>query len=446
MDTHEARAWLDSHVNLEQTGPGAEPPPPTLERMRAVIELLGSPQLEYPSIHLTGTNGKSSTARMASALLTEAQLSVGSYTSPHLERVNERLAWCGSPIDDDALAETLARVALVEEHVADRPTYFEVLTAAALSWFADLAVQVAVIEVGLGGRWDATNVVHGDVAVVTNVSIDHVEYLGSSPEGIAAEKAGIVEPGATLVLGETDPALAGHFLDRGAAEVLRRQVDFGVRDNRMAHGGRLVHLFTPGGEYRDVFLPIHGAHQAENAALALASSEAMLGTPLADGLVRDVFAAMTSPGRLEVVGHQPLVLLDGAHNVAGARALLTALAEEFPHEPRTLVVGLLREKDPLEMLDALEARSANSIVCTRPPSPRALDPARVADAAYELGIARERVAVVDEVADAVQHAIAESRADGQVVVSGSLYVAGAARAALGVSSDRPSGGASMARE
>jgi len=430
VNIDEARGWLDDHVNLEQAGLGTSPAPPTLERMQAVVELLGSPQLEFPSVHLTGTNGKSSTARMLSALLTATDLSVGSYTSPHLERVNERLAWCGAPISDEALAETLARVALVEAHVPERPTYFEILTAAALSWFADLAVQVAVVEVGLGGRWDATNVIDGEVAVVTNVSIDHVEYLGSSAEGIAAEKAGIVKPGAVLVLGETDPMLSRYFLDRGAAEVWRRGADFGVRGNRMAHGGRVMELFTPGRDYPEVFLPLHGRHQAENAALALAGAEAVLGRVLPDELVREAFTSVTSPGRLEVLGHQPLVLLDGAHNVAGAQALLVALAEEFAPAPRTLVVGLLREKSPHEMLEALDAPHGESIVCTRPPSPRALDPLHLAEAARELGLASDRVAVVDDVDDAVQHAIGTSDPDGQVVVTGSLYVAGAARAAL----------------
>ncbi|MCZ7530529.1 MAG: hypothetical protein M5U31_09425 [Acidimicrobiia bacterium] len=213
------------------------------------------------------------------------------------------------------------------------------------------------------------------------MSIDHVEYLGSSREEIAADKAGIVAEGSTLVLGETDPDLTGHFVDRGASRVLRRGVDFSVTENLLAHGGRLVSLQTPERSYSDIALPLHGAHQGENAALALAAVEAFVGAALPGEVVETAFASITSPGRLEVVGHRPLVILDGAHNVAGAHAMLAAIEEEFASSPRTLLVGLLREKDPREMLDALGARSAAHIVCARPPSPRAMDPAELARAA-----------------------------------------------------------------
>ena len=298
MRSDEALARLDSHVNLETIGrPRGEDrraTAPTLDRIQVLVELLGSPQLSYPAIHLTGTNGKTSIVRMTTALLMGAGLSVGSYTSPNLERVNERMAWNDEPIDDLALAEVLGLVAAVEDHLATAPangpangpandpandpggrlSYFEILTGAALSWFADVAIDVAVVEVGLGGTWDATNVIDGKVAVITNVSIDHVEYLGPTREGIAKEKAGIIKPGATLVLGETDPALASIFLDRGAAQVVTRDVDFGVGESRLAHGGRLVDLYTPGGRYDEVLVPLHGAHQAQNAAVALATAEA----------------------------------------------------------------------------------------------------------------------------------------------------------------------------
>ncbi len=427
MDIHQARAWLDDHVDLERVGGDVAPPPPSLERIRSVVELLGSPQLEFPSLHVTGTNGKTSTARMISALLTEMDVSTGSYTSPHLERVNERLARDGEPISDFDLADTLSRVALVEDFVAERPTFFEILTAAALSWFADIAVEAAVVEVGLGGTWDATNVITGDVAVVTNVSIDHVEYLGSSREEIAADKAGIVAEGSTLVLGETDPDLTGHFVDRGASRVLRRGVDFSVTENLLAHGGRLVSFQTPERSYSDIALPLHGAHQAENASLALAAVEAFVGAALPGEVVETAFASITSPGRLEVVGHRPLVILDGAHNVAGAQAMLAAIEEEFASSPRTLLVGLLREKDPREMLEALDARRSERIVCARPPSPRAMDPEELARAARDLGINDARITTVDNVSDAVTVARSLTSEDGQLLITGSLYLVGAAR-------------------
>ena len=435
----EAFAWLDAHVNLESLGAPVgvdrRATQPTLVRMEALAALLGSPQLEYGVMHLTGTNGKTSVARIASALLVEAGVATGTYTSPHLERVNERMCWDGAPIDDATLADRLAQIALIEPHLPDIPSYFEILTGAALTWFADVAVEAAVVEVGLGGTWDATNVVDGDVAVVTNVSIDHVDYLGATRASIAAEKAGIVKPGSILVLGETDPELVGLFTDRSPASVLLRDRDFGVRRNDTALGGRLVDLFTPRGHYPEVFVSLHGAHQADNAAIAVAAVEVFAGAPLSGDLVADVLGRVRSPGRLEIVGHSPLIVLDGAHNTAGAHAFARAMADEFPVAARTLVVGLLREKDPAEMLDALGAASAARLVCCAPPSARARDPHELADAARAMGVDPARIDVVHDVADAVDHAVTETGVDGQIVVTGSLYVVGAARAALGVERD-----------
>jgi dihydrofolate synthase/folylpolyglutamate synthase len=428
------RGWLDAHMNLEALGvPNGKTrrtTMPTLARIEALTALLGSPQAEFPAIHITGTNGKTSVTRMVGALLRSTGLSTGTYTSPHLERVNERMTWEGEPIGDEELTALLALVAAVEPHLDELPSWFEIVTAVALRWFADVAVEVAVVEVGLGGRWDATNVVDGRVAVVSNVDLDHVDFLGPTRADIAAEKAGIVKPGCELVLGETDPDLELLFLERRPDRVFRRGVDFGVLDSRRALGGRVLDLYTPGTTYRDIFLPLHGAHQADNAALALMAVQAFLDGPPSQEVVLDAFAAVRTPGRLEVVGHQPLVLLDGAHNVAGAHALLRALREEFPDGPRTLVVGFLQEKDPTEMLEALGVHDAQRIVCCAPPSPRARDPREVAEAAYDLGVPPEAVTVIDDVHEAVDDAIEEAGEDGQVVVTGSLYLVGAARAAL----------------
>ena len=428
--TGEALAWLDSHVNLEVHGapPGRRGSAPTLERIQALLDLLGSPQIEYPTIHCTGTNGKTSVVRIATSLLAASGLSVGTYTSPHLERVNERLAWNGEPISDADLAELLTLLADVEANLADRASYFELLTAAALRWFADVAVEVGVVEVGMAGTWDATNVVRGEVGVVTNVSIDHVEFLGSDRRGIAEEKAGIVKPGSILVLGETDSELAPVFADRGQRHTLVRDVDFGVSENRLAHGGRMLGLYTSEASYDNLFLSLHGAHQADNAAIALAATEAFLGRALDAELVADVMGSATAPGRLETVAHQPLVVLDGAHNVAGAHALRAALAEEFPDAPRTLIVGLLREKEPHEMLVALDAANATRVVVCPPPSPRALEPDVVADAGRDLGI--EEIVVSEDVADALARARDLTPIDGQIVVTGSLYLVGLARSLL----------------
>src|SRR6266480_5861930 len=235
MDLAGARAYLDDHVNLE-TDASARAAAKRLDRVGRLVELMGEPQRAYPVVHLTGTNGKGSTARMLTALLVAKGLSVGTYTSPHVEHINERIAWNGESISDAAFAEIIEAVASVEQVMDEAPTHFEILTAAAFRWFADIAVDVAVVEVGLGGRWDATNVADGQVAVVTNVSLDHQEVLGPTRADIAQEKAGIVKPGSTLVLGETTPALADIFRAAGAAEIWERGRDFACDGNRLAHG------------------------------------------------------------------------------------------------------------------------------------------------------------------------------------------------------------------
>ena len=428
------RAWLDAHVNLE-TGVGVPAPTrergaPTLDRIGALLTYLGSPQLEYPAIHVTGTNGKTSATRMVTELLSTSGLLVGATTSPHLERVNERMTFNGEPIADADLDEQLRVVALVEREIRLDPSYFEVVIAAALRWFADVAVDVAVVEVGMGGTWDATNLIDGRVAVVTNVSIDHVAYLGTTPAEIAMEKAGIVKEGSTLVLGETDPDLVPMFTDRGAARVVQRDVDFGVRSNVPAFGGRMLELYTPDARYSDVFVPLYGAHQGDNAAVALAAAEAFVGAALDAEAVRGAFARVRSPGRLELVGRHPLVLLDGAHNVAGAEALRRALAEEFAPAARTLVVGLLREKDPRDMLRALGLDDVEQLVCAPPPNARALDPQLIAAAAIELGFPEDRIEVVDTVAQAISSALLTTTPEGEIIVTGSLYFVGAARSIL----------------
>jgi dihydrofolate synthase/folylpolyglutamate synthase len=433
----EALAYLEAHINLEVLPPRSPGVARSLDRMRALMDALGDPHRAYPSLHLTGTNGKGSTARILSALLAAQGLSVATYTSPHLERINERWAWNLEAVSDAAFAETISALADIEPLVGAPErrraghsafSHFELLTAGAFRWFADVAVDAAVVEVGLGGTWDATNVVDGDVAVVTNVAVDHAEYLGPTRHDIATEKAGIVKPNSTLVLGETDPGMAAIFRSAGAARVIERYEDFGCEENRPAVGGRMLDLRTPHFAYRDVYLPLHGAHQGDNAALALAAAEAFFDGPLGEDVVNEAFAAVTVPGRLEVVGRRPLTLLDGAHNPAGAAVLAEALAEEFPVERgRILVVGMLAGRDPVEMLEALDAREARLVLACVPPSPRALPADEVARAAESLGIEAE---AGGSVPSSVNRALALADEDEQVVITGSLYVVGAARTAL----------------
>jgi dihydrofolate synthase/folylpolyglutamate synthase len=420
----DATAFLDDHLNLEAVS-ARRVQAPTLDRIRRLTELLGDPQHQYPVVHVTGTNGKTSTAAMITSLMRAKGLSVGTYTSPHLERINERLSWNGEPISDADFARLIQSIAPLDDVLDDRPTFFELLTAAAFKWFADITVDVAVIEVGLGGTWDATNVADGRVAVVTNVGIDHVEYLGPTRESIAREKAGIVKPGATLVLGETDRELVPIF---DADIRWLRGEDFACEDNRLAIGGRVLSLRTPAQRYDDVYLPLHGAHQGDNAAAALAAAEAFFAAPVEPDLVAEAFAHAASPGRMEVMGRHPLCILDGAHNPAGARAAAQTIDEAFADSAgRVLVVGLLQGRDPDEMLAALDVTRARLVIACPPPSPRALPAEDVAAAAERAGV---QAVVADTVAEAVDRAVELAEPDEMVLVTGSLYVVGAARSAL----------------
>ena len=424
-------AWLDGHTDYERSMPtrvGA----PTLERIRALCHLLGDPERAYPVVHMTGTNGKGSTAKILTELFIAAGLTVGTYTSPNLARVNERLARNGGPIDDHDLAEVLSSLAMLEPLLAERPTRFELLTAAAFRWFADSPVDVAVVEVGLGGRWDATNVVQPDVAVVTNVSYDHVEILGPTLRDIAAEKSGIIKPGCRVVIGETEPDLLEIFLAaaaaQGAVETWVRGVEFDCVASHVAVGGRLLDLRTPGARYPEVYLALHGAHQGDNAACAVAAAEAFFGAALASEVVEHALAAVRVPGRLEVVGRAPLVVLDGAHNVAGARALADALMTEFPPGDETIaLIGMLQGRDPSAMLEALRPAGVRTVVACTAPSPRAIPAAQIAEAARALGL---QALAADTVVDALHLARSRLSPAGTLVVTGSLYVVTDARAVL----------------
>jgi dihydrofolate synthase/folylpolyglutamate synthase len=425
----DALAWLDSHIDFEKHMPRRRLVP-TLDGMRALCALLGDPQDSVPSVHITGTNGKGSTSAMLTMLLLAKGLSVGTYTSPNLHVVAERIARNGDAMDDAALSEVLGELALLESLLADRPTRFELLTAAGLSWFATEAVDAMVIEVGLGGTWDCTNVVDGDVAVLTNVSFDHTDVLGPTLEGIAEDKAGIIKAGSRVVLGDLAPDLLDIVLTRadevGAASVWVLGRDFDCASNQVAVGGRLVTLWTPGGRYEDVLVPLHGAHQGANAAVALAAAEAFFGDALAPEIVEEGFAAVRVPGRLEVLGRRPLLLVDGAHNAAGMAALGAALSEEFAVDGTAVaVVGMLTGRDPSAMLEPLATAGVRDIVACEPDSPRAMPAATVAEAGRALGLA---VHEQPDVRDALRVARGMVDADGLVIVAGSLYVVGTARA------------------
>jgi dihydrofolate synthase/folylpolyglutamate synthase len=388
---------------------------------------MGDPQRAAPVIHITGTNGKGSTAQMISRLLVASGLTVGTYTSPHLERITERISRNLEPITDDEFGEQIAAIAELEPLVGLRPSYFEILTAAAYRWFADVAVDVMVIEVGLLGRWDATNVADAAVAVVTNIGMDHTEFAGPTLEHIAREKAGIITPHSAAIVGETRDDLVDIFRAEGPATLLARGEDYDVDGNRLAVGGRLLDLRTPTTIYTDVYLPLHGEHQGQNAATALAAVETFFAAPLAEEVVMEGFGEVSMPGRFEVLGRQPLTIVDGAHNPPGADVCAQVFFDNFdPEGRRLLVVGTLR--DPEEMLAALRADEFDVVFACTAPSPRGVPAADVADTARRLGC--DAVYTYDTVEAACARAMEFADGDDAVLATGSLYTAGAARPIL----------------
>jgi dihydrofolate synthase/folylpolyglutamate synthase len=424
MTYDDALRYLDQHASYDKTGRITSP---SLSNITALCKALGDPQHAAPVVHITGTNGKGSTAQMISRLLVASGLTVGTYTSPHLERVNERISRNLEPISDEDFAEQIAAIADVAMIVGREPGYFEIMTAAAFRWFADVAVDVMVIEVGLLGRWDATNVVDATVAVVTNIGMDHMEFAGPTLEDIAREKSGIIKPGSATVVGETRPELVSIFAAAGGASMLVVDDDFELMGNRLAIGGRLLDIRTPTTIYTDVYVPLHGAHQGRNAAVALVAVETFFAAPLPEDVVLEGFGDVTMPGRFEVLGRQPLAILDGAHNPAGADTCAQVFFEDFdPEGRRILVVGTLR--DPEEMLAAFRADEFDIVFACTAPSPRGIPAAAVAEAARRLGC--DNVSVFDTVEQACQRAMEDADGDDAILVTGSLYTAGAARPIL----------------
>lgn len=425
---------------LAQRFPSEDRMVPDVERITLLCELMGDPQRAYPSIHLTGTNGKTSTARMVDSLLRAAGVRAGRYTSPHLQSIVERIAIDGQPISDERFGEVYDEVApyveLVDARLGLPMTFFEVLTGMAFAAFADAPVDAAVVEVGLGGRWDATNVLDARTCVVTPVSLDHTQLLGSTVAEIAEEKAGIVSEGALVVLGQQVPEAAEVLLRRCVevgATVAREGLEFGVASSRTAVGGQLLTLQGLGATYEDVFLPLFGRHQASNAACALAAAESLLGEGLDADVVREGFATTSSPGRLEVVRTSPTVLLDAAHNPHGAAALVAALGEGFSFTTLVGVVAVLGDKDARGMLEVLEP-ALTSIVVTETGSPRRMPVEDLREMAEDV-FGSERVAVEDRLDDALDAATAMADAAGEygaagVLVTGSVVTVGEARALL----------------
>ena len=425
---------------------------PSLDRIRALTELLGDPQASYPVIQLTGTNGKTSTSRMIDTLLRALDLRTGRFTSPHVERMSERISIDGEPLGDEEFVRAFNDVApyleLVDRDQEHPLSFFETVVAMGYAAFADAPVDVAVVEVGMGGTWDATNVVDAQVAVVLPVAVDHAKYLGETPVDIALEKAGIIKPGSLAVLAEQRPEVAELLLRRAVevgATVVREGMEFGVISRVPAVGGQVISLQGLRARYDEVFLPLYGAHQAQNAAVALAAVEAFAGDqPLGEELVRAAFAEVTSPGRLEIVRRSPTIVLDAAHNPHGAEALGAALDDSFAFSPLIGVIGVMADKDHEGLLAALEPHLAH-VVITQNATSRATPAAELAEAATAI-FGEDRVSVAPRLAEALDQATALAEAGeafgdplgtGAVLVTGSVVTVGEARTML----TRPAAGA-----
>ena len=431
MDYGAALDHLETLINHEVKPRAGRVAGLSLESVRRLTAAMGDPQRCYRVIHVTGTNGKGSTVRVTARLLQEMGLRVGAYTSPHLVAPTERISVDAAPIDPDTFGAAIGDVARFTDHLQMRATWFETVTAAALQHFADEAVDVAVVEVGMLGRFDATNVVEAQVATITNVALDHTDGVGDWRFAVASEKAGIIKPTSTVVCGETDPSTRDVFRAEPHAAMFERGRDFASERERLAVGGWLADLRTPYGNHSDVLVSLHGRHQLDNVSLAVATAEAFFEAQLSDEVIGEALANVKVPGRFEVVRREPLVVLDGAHNPDGARAAANTLSEDFaPSGRRFLVVGMQSGRDVAGVLQGLEAEQADRVLCCTAPTTRGIRATEVAAAAASIGASAE---AIDDVGAALHRALELADGNDVVTVTGSFTVIGAAKVALSLS-------------
>ena len=414
---------------------------PSLERIAALVDILGSPQLTYPTIHVGGTNGKTTTSRMIDSLLFEMGLRTGRFTSPHLESYLERICINGQPIDAKELIFSFNDISpyldLMDSKFENPISFFEAITALAFAAFAEHPIDVGVIEVGMGGQWDATNVVDADVSVITPIGLDHMEYLGNSITEIAATKAGIIKEQGFVVLAQQTPEAAVELLRRAAevgADVAREGLEYSIDSRAVAVGGQLISITGLRGHYDDIFLPLHGKHQASNAAAALIAVEAFFGEQDLDiDAVRAGFANVTSPGRCEVIHRDPTIILDAAHNPHGAKALAETLQSEFTFDEVTGIVALMADKDALGILQALEP-IMNQIIVTTNSSERSMKVADLNNLATQV-FGADRVFAEESLTAAIDRAIKDSirpLSDESlaILITGSVVTVGQARTSV----------------
>jgi len=414
---------------------------PTLERISALVDILGSPHLTYPTIHVGGTNGKTTTARMIDSLLFEMGLRTGRFTSPHLESFLERISINGQSIDAKELIfsfnDICAYLDLMDEKFENPISFFEAITALAFVAFAEHPIDVGVIEVGMGGTWDATNVVDADVSVITPIGLDHMEYLGNTITEIAATKAGIIKEQGFVVLAQQTPEAAVELLRRAAevgADVAREGLEYSIDSRAIAVGGQLISITGLRGHYDEIFLPLHGKHQASNAAAALIAVEAFFGEQDLDiDAVRAGFANVKSPGRCEIIHRDPTMILDAAHNPHGATAFAETLQSEFTFDDVTGIVALMADKDALGILQALEP-VMNQIIVTTNSSARSMSVADLTKLASQV-FGADRVFAADNLMQAIEKAIKDSvrplsEESLAIVITGSVVTVGEARTAV----------------
>jgi len=414
---------------------------PTLERIAALVDILGSPQLTYPTIHVGGTNGKTTTARMIDSLLFEMGLRTGRFTSPHLESYLERISINGQSIDAKELIFSFNDLSpyldLMDTKFENPISFFEAMTALAFVAFAEHPIDVGVIEVGMGGQWDATNVVDADVSVITPIGLDHMEYLGDTIAEIAATKAGIIKEQGFVVLAQQSPEAAVELLRRAAevgADVAREGLEYSIDSRAIAVGGQLISITGLRGHYDEIFLPLHGKHQASNAAAALIAVEAFFGEQDLDiDAVRAGFANVTSPGRCEIIHRDPTIILDAAHNPHGAKAIAETLQTEFTFDDVTGIVALMADKDALGILQALEP-VMNQIIVTTNSSERSMGVADLTKLASQI-FGADRVFAADTLPAAIDKAIQDavrplSEESLAIVITGSVVTVGQARTAV----------------
>ena len=411
---------------------------PTLERISALTDILGSPQLTYPTIHIGGTNGKTSTSRMIDSILFEMGLRTGRFTSPHLESYLERISINGQPINAAELIFSYNDISpyldLMDSKFENPISFFEAMTALAFAAFAEHPIDVGVIEVGMGGEWDATNVVQAGVSVITPIGLDHMEYLGNTLTEIAKTKGGILKTGGFGVLAQQEPEAAIELLRRAAEvgiDVAREGVEYSLASRAVAVGGQLISISGLNESFDDIFLPLHGKHQAANAATALVAVEAFFGdTALDHDAVRAGFAAVTSPGRCEVVHRDPTILLDAAHNPHGAKALAETIANEFTFDEVIGVVASFGDKDVRGILLELEP-IMNEIIVTINSSPRAMKLSELEKLANEI-FGKDRVTAIETLTAAIDQAIKDAKrplSDDSVgvLITGSVITVGESR-------------------